>query len=476
MTPMIACWMALSFIGLIKIAPEAVSIGSAAAKSGRNLAQAAGGNIFFDGIDSASVAVMQKARQDIEKNRKGDFTILFVDQKGRPIHAEAEISLKHHEFQFGANLNLVAATKDTLLQQKAFDIVDELFSTVRVGNNWRDLEPTKGHPPDWKFTDSLINWARAHDKHMRFHCLIFNSPAAMPDWAPKIKTDTEWWLLIERRIATVAQKYGNLIAEYDVINEVISRSRWIKNTNPNFPDLAVPANAKRVFELAEKYLPDARLVILDYLIATKANRLFDRLNTYYDNLLKMGAPIDVIGYQGHYYSDGQTPFHRGHRYLGPDAFTMRSINAEFENLARFAKPIHITEFNAPSRKKQWGVSQPLLTDDEIAAWEINYYTLAFSKPYIHQLVRWHIIDGWRDGLDAGFLKLDGTVKPNYYAIRKLLKHTWSTHWQGALDNGMAFFRGFYGTYRAQVNGYPSVEFTINSSDKEKKKIIPLPEA
>lgn len=40
--------------------------------------------LFFDGVDDASRPVMDRARQQIEQIRKGDFEVALVDASGSP--------------------------------------------------------------------------------------------------------------------------------------------------------------------------------------------------------------------------------------------------------------------------------------------------------------------------------------------------------------------------------------------------------
>ena len=61
---------------------------------------------FYDGAaDPASKAVMAKAEQDIEKYRKGDFTLMLVDTNGKPLKdTKINAELDKHQFNFGTNL------------------------------------------------------------------------------------------------------------------------------------------------------------------------------------------------------------------------------------------------------------------------------------------------------------------------------------------------------------------------------------
>jgi len=263
---------------------------------------------FFDGVDEASKPVMKEARERIERIRKGNFTITFVDTNGRPINSHAELRLIHHEFQFGVNLCPVTRLPKTHPTRKiALDIIDELFSLVRVGNFWSIEEPELGAPPDCKITDADVQWALSHEKEIRYHCVIYNMFYAVPRWYKEIKTTEEWWPLIEKRIRDVDTRYGGIIHEYDLINEMIMSLKWADRHNHLFPTLGNPKNAARIFRIADKYLPNAKLVMLETHLCTLKNRHYQSLYRYYKRVLDFGAPVDVLGFQGHFYGAGQMP-------------------------------------------------------------------------------------------------------------------------------------------------------------------------
>ena len=159
------------------------------------------------------------------------------------------------------------------------------------------------------------------------------------------------------------------------------------------------------------------------------------------------------------------PISEGHPQAGPGAFTMKVISDCLDHLATLGKPIHITEYNPPSRMKTRRGHQPGLSEEEIAKWTVNYYTLVFSKPYINQLTRWFVIDGCGgNAQDGGLVAVDGRKKQSYYALKKLLKETWTTRWKGRLKDGQVSFRGFFGEYEAKVSGYKPVRFKLYSDD------------
>jgi hypothetical protein len=130
---------------------------------------------------------------------------------------------------------------------------------------------------------------------------------------------------------------------------------------------------------------------------------------------------------------------------------MAVLDKGFDRMGTSGKPVHITEFSPPSRDNKRSNPQPRLSDDEVAAWQVNYYTIAFSKPFVEEITRWFVVDelGGR-GIDAGLITRDGQLKPAYYALRKLLKETWSTAAEVPIRNGSASFRGFYGDYEVRA--------------------------
>ena len=252
-----------------------------------------------------------------------------------------------------------------------------------------------------------------------------------------------------------------------MLNEIPSRAwLWSKDMDPTrdstiFPRFSETANGARVFQLARKYLPNAELVDNDQTIATPQSEPLTVHLKYNRDLLAAGAPIDVIGHQAHFYASGPMPFQEGHPSFGRGAFTMAVLDQGLDRLGSLGKPVHITEFSPPSRDNKRKDPQPRLTDDEVAAWQVNYYTLAFSKPFVHEITRWFVIDelGGR-GVDAGVITRNGELKPAYYALRRLLMETWSTSWEGQSRNGEIAFRGFYGDYEVTTPRNGKATFTV----------------
>jgi GH35 family endo-1,4-beta-xylanase len=416
---------------------------------------------------------MEQARARIDQVRKGEVTLKLLDQVGQPIRGQAKVRLLRHAFPFGAALSHAHrltpedeayAGKETGLQAAA-----EILTMATVNCHWGLVQMTRGTPNcaaryDWSWPDLFLDWAESHGMRARMHALLYLNRSYTPTWRDEVGSTKEWWALIERHIARVAERYGDRIREYDVINEMFHQRAWQETHIPLFPDLRVPENTLRAFEIADKYLPHATLIPLESFIPTtyEGNWVYHDYYAYNRRLIELGAPLDAIGYQGHFYTD-RPSFRDGNEDGGPKAFRMGAIEEGLDRLAGLGKPIHITEFNPPSRnwsKPEWPAC---LMDEAVAAWTVNYYTLAYSKPYIKELVRWFVVDavGGR-GTDAGLVTRAGERKPAFWALKELLQETWSTRWAGELVDGAASFHGFYGTYEVTVEEYTPARFELEA--------------
>ncbi len=435
----------------------------------------------FDGVDDAEGRrVMQQAHQQIEEDRKGDFALTLLDEAGKPISGDASIELVEHEFLFGAAMTYALQLHDKPLMAKthasAKEVASELFNIVTINCHWDDLQPMIDGPHQWTETDRMIAWAKENGLKVRGHALIYlRNPIPAPPWLKQVKSTDQWWQLVDSHFKAVAQRYSDDYLEMDVMNE----PRYQTSFRAQFkwlPRLDDPQTARQYFQIARKHFGKTTLMPLDQwtLTGNKGNPEREKAMAIIGEMIRTGADIDAIGTQGHFFVDrDSTSIRNGNRQGGRDAFRMKEINRGLDMLAEFGKPVHITEFNPPSRNRKHLAQYPLqprLSDKEIAAWTANFYTLAFSKPHIKEVTCWFVIDGVGGNMmDAGLLRLDGTKKPLYHALKKLLKEDWSTRWEGKTA-GNVKFRGFYGTYEIEVAGYKTRHVELGKNLPRNKQV------
>ncbi|NLR93951.1 endo-1,4-beta-xylanase [Flammeovirga agarivorans] len=423
---------------------------------------------FFDGTDKKTNQLMSDAQKQIEEVRKGNFTLNIdgVDNK------KVTIELVKHDFTFGTDLyGLEKMDNSDPIKKAALTAIDDVFNTVIVCDYWSRTQKKQNQPMNWKMTDYHMKLAKKHNKDYRYHALFFSYPKWFSTYS-----EEELWGFIEQRIKDVIDKYGNDIPEIDVINEFINWQYWENNPHAkylkttNFPDFADPKNGARVLKLTRKYMPNTKLVVLETNLWSTSNPVYQEIYDYHKSLIEEGVDYDYIGYQGHYYALKNKPFQKGTKEFGPRTFMMDDINAGIEKMASLGKRIVITEFNPPSRSsRSKNPNQVGLTEKEVAAWEKNFYTLMFSKPYIDGISRWFTIDNvGGKGMDAGVIDEKGKFKPNYYALKKLIKEEWHTSWSGKVSDSSVKFNGFYGTYKVSIEGQKSFEVKFTKEEKSHK--------
>ena len=424
---------------------------------------------------------MTRAEQDIEKYRKGDFTVVLVGPDGKPLrNAEVCIELTRHQFNFGTNLFGISKYPDgNAFKRVALQTIKDIFNQVVVCDYWHNnrFKPGDKQP----FLD--IEWAQVNGLRTRLHAVLYELNANT--FVRRPYTTEEFWEMIEERLKYVGKHYNGIVPEFDVINEMISKYAWERhdsetafwNLFPNFPEFRDPDTAVKVFEMARKHIPDGRLVGLEAQIPSVNNKVWAEIIEFWKDLLARGADIDVIGTQCHFFDMG-VPFQEGSAKYGKDTFTMAGISAGLDMMESIGKPVVVTEFTGPSRNGE-PYSKSLqekiwtMTDAENSAWQINFYKLVFSKPFIQGLTRWNHIDGGSGrAIDGGILTPEGVKHQIYYDLKKLIKETWHTRVEiRSNSKGRLSFRGFYGDYEVRVPGYATAEAVFNDNGDRVVEIV-----
>ena len=180
------------------------------------------------------------------------------------------------------------------------------FNSITPGNDlkWATLQPTEGQF-DFARADRLVDFAAQHGMQVRGHTLIWHEQT--PAWVfrdaqgqPLTASAAHKALLLarmEQHIRTVARRYGNRIAVWDVVNEVIDPSQADGLRRSPWYNVIGPAFIERAFRVAREELPTAKLVINDYNTDQPAKR--EALYRLVAQLKAQGVPVDGVGHQMH---------------------------------------------------------------------------------------------------------------------------------------------------------------------------------
>ena len=201
---------------------------------------------------------------------------------------------------------------------------------------------------------------------------------------------------------------------------------------------------KTMFETTRAENPSATLLLNDFDVSPAYDILVE-------GCLEAGVKIDVIGIQSH--------MHQG--YWGVEK-TLEVL----DHFSRFKLPIHFTETTLVS-----GHLMPPeivdLNDYQVQEWPttpdgeerqareaIQHYKTLFAHPLVEGITWWDMSDGNWLNAPAGLIRKDGSSKPAYEELLKLIKGEW---WNSPTrlttdQNGKVQFTGFLGEYELTSGG------------------------
>ncbi|MBQ4515549.1 MAG: endo-1,4-beta-xylanase [Clostridia bacterium] len=432
----------------------------------------------------------ERINDGIEKYRKGNAKIVVKDSSGAPVrNAKVCVKQTNHEFKFGANLFMLDEFETTEKNEKHNKAFADVFNMATLPFYWNANEPEKGQKRYDKNSEKMyrrptidlcMEYCKENGIEPRAHCL--NYDLMRPKWTDELSLE-EYKKVLEERFKELAERYSDDIPCWEVINETLCVPAPEKRSYFFYePDLV-----EWSFKTAEKYFKNNEITInesnwqvFDKSYAFKYNR-----SAYYmliERALKNGAKIDAIGFQCHvcYKKEEEARLATSPYYDPKFHYNL------LDTYAQFGKPLQITEVTVPAFS-----NDP--EDEEIQAEVLkNLYSIWFSHPDMEQIVYWNLADGYAFVSDpdpkkvkasmgdmtrgenifyGGLFRFDMTPKPAYYALKNLIKNEWNTKEQLITDNdGVANFKGFYGTYdvEVEVNG-KIIKKQINlskSGDKE----------
>ena len=258
---------------------------------------------------------------------------------------------------------------------------------------------------------------------------------AIPEFTEQIN------VLITKRIAEIAIRYGDKVDSWDVVNESamdfksgsqIPGSKLCKSWYGPMPG----DYSYRAFKLAEAFFPpEAKLNINDY-------NVFQEYLDQTVDLLKRGCKIDIMGSQMHMFNpqtcqdiaDGKET------YQSPD-----NITETMDRLSKAGLPIHLSEITitAPGGDRKGEIIQAQITR--------NLYRKWFSTEKMMGITWWNVVDGCGapgEPSISGLFTRNMEPKLVYFALDELINKEWRTNLECSADsNGTIAFRGFRGNYR-----------------------------
>ncbi len=373
------------------------------------------------------------------EHRKVKKQIQFKDEQGNALSGR-KINVKQtkHSFLFGCGafdfMPYVLGGDESF--KPITDSWLDIFNYGTLPFYWGNFEPEEGKP----HTEQLMKTAKyLKDKGVRVkgHPLCWHTVCA--DWLMKYDNDTILKKQLER-IDREVTGFKGVIDMWDVINEVVIMPIFDKYDNAVTricKDKGRVGLIKEVFERAHRNNPDAVLLLNDFNTSINYEILVD-------GCLNAGIPISAIGIQSHQ--------HQG--YWGRE-----KVEEVLERFSSFKLPIHFTENTLISGElmpphivdlNDWQVNEWPSTPEgeERQAREVEeIYRILFDHPLVEAITSWDYRDGAWLKAPSGFLHKDGTKKPSYDILKKLIKEEWWTDTEVMTDEqGRAEVYAFKGDY------------------------------
>ena len=388
---------------------------------------------------------------EIKKNRMTDATVKILKQDGTPLaNQEVTIEQTGHKFLFGtAAFDLIPLTNgqyegEALEQaQRRADKLVALFNAATLPFYWARFEPERGKPMTEE-TKNAAQWCIDHGLLPKGHPLCWHTLTA--DWLLSMSNEE----IMQAQLARIQRDvsdFRGLIDMWDVINEAVIMPIFDKYDNGITrlcKELGRINTVKAMFEAARATNPTATLLINDFDVSPAYDILVE-------GCLEAGIQIDVIGIQSH--------MHQG--YWGVEK-TLKVL----DQFTRFNLPIHFTESTLVS-----GHLMPPeivdLNDYQVQDWPstpegearqveetLLHYKTLFAHPLVEGITWWDMVDGHWLNAPAGLLRRDGSSKPAYDELLKLIRgEWWIAPTKLATDrDGKLQFTGYFGDYELTLNG------------------------
>lgn len=405
--------------------------------------------------------------RDIERNRKGNFTIKVKKCELPDNNLTVKYRLKRIDFDFGCNIFMLGQYDNDEQQGTYLKQWTNLFNTAVVPLYWEGTEPMQGklryslevendiyrRPP----VDMVVDFCKKNNIKMKGHPLFWHEFIAQ--WLPE--DWQELYPLIEKRFKEISDRYAESIPVFDCVNEP-SRIWDMRHEHKkdNYKMVAPPDGyLEKVFELGERYFSNNELILNEATGASfcEFKGIYGGYYQLIQRLLSQGVKIDRIGLQCHI---SDSPVFK-------NLYDAERLYEVLDGYASLGKPLVLSEI---------GLS---CSDEQIQAKAVvQLYKICFSHEKMSGIFWWNLDDNgilcdkkrnaMAENLPFGGLVRNGIPKLAYKELDRLINEEWTTSGETLLSDGKFSFRGFYGEYEIVINGKT---YNLNLGKNSDKNIV-----
>ena len=415
-------------------------------------------------------------------HRKAKSRVQIIGKDGKPL-AGAIISVNqvNHEFLFGCGAfeslpytngpvvhngngsitNSKSPSTDPAIMEDRMQKWLGLFNYGTLPFYWGGFEPEEGKP----HTQQLMNAAtflKGKGVKVKGHPLCWHTGCV--SWLMNYDNET----ILKKQLERIHRDVGNfkgLIDMWDVINEVVIMPIYDKYDNAITricKEKGRVGLVREVFKAAYETNPNGTFLINDFNMSSNYEILID-------GCLNASAPINTIGLQSHQ--------HQG--VWGKEK--QEEVLSRFEH---FGLPIHFTENTivaGPLVAPEITDLQDAHYDDDAATPELEekqaddleqmYRNLFENHPLVTAITNWDFGDGAWLNAPSGVIRKDGSLKPSYHRLHKLIKEEWHTSYECTADkDGFVEIEGFKGSYELSSDKGKGTFVLTSGKEKADNKV------
>lgn len=382
----------------------------------------------------AGAAWREAALARIEKHRTAAIAVRVIDAGGKPVpDARVEARLVRPAFLWATAVDDALIVADSPDAERYRQTIIELFDTATIENGFK-WPRWSGNPEMRARALRASDWIQAQGLRQRGHTLVWPGDKFSPKRVVAMPAPREGLSsLVQEHIRDLMTATRGRIVGWDVINEMVHERDYFKY----MPE----AEAAEWFKVARQMDPHAKLFINDYgmLNSRKSPETIATYVGIVKRLLAAGAPIDVMGIQGH---------------VGRQVRNPEDVLADLALLDEPGLELQITEFDINT------------ADEELQADYTRDFLIAlYSHPSVTGFTKWGFWQKKHWKPDAAMFRADWSEKPNAKVWRDLVRGAWLTRAELKTDAvGTAVTRGHLGDY----------EFTVTTpSGRVLKQMRPL---
>lgn len=380
----------------------------------------------------------------IREIRQRPAQVCVVDDQGKPVAGVAvEVRQTRKAFPFGSAMS-PAVLRDARYAE--FFKAHFNWAVFENQSKWYGNERMQGKE-DYATADAMLQWCKDNSIPARGHCLFWEPQKWQPRWLPALDA-AGVKAAVERRMDSAVNHFKGKFVHWDVDNEMLHGSF--------FRDRLGEDIHAWMYKRARELDSDVKLFTNEFNVLS-VDKDFNEVQTddyvaQVRRLREQGAPIDVIGIQGHVW--------REDILAHPEVIKQR-----LDKVAALGLPIWITEFDAAD------------ADEKAHADKLELvYRTAYSHPAVEGIIAWLFWEGssWR-GPNAAWVKRDWTLKEAGRRFEALMAE-WSTNASGTTDaSGVFAVAAFPGDCAVTLtpSGRPAVHQTFTLAPGKTPQVVTL---